>query len=80
MKVEEIKENFVIKNNNKEPILYKNGVGQFDLENNLVKEFICKYDCIKTLRISDKTLEKALSKQVPYNGHMFKYLDAKLCV
>jgi prophage antirepressor-like protein len=77
---EEIKENFVIKNNNKEPILYKNGVGQFDLENNIVKEFICKYDCIKTLRISDKTLEKALSKQVPYNGHMFKYLDAKLCV
>lgn len=77
---EDIKENFVIKNNNKEPILYKNGVGQFDLENNLVKEFICKYDCIKTLRISDKTLEKALSKQVPYNGHMFKYLDAKLCV
>jgi hypothetical protein len=77
---EDIKENFVIKNNNKEPILYKNGVGQFDLENNLVKEFICKFDCIKTLRISDKTLEKSLSKQVSYNGHMFKYLDAKLCV
>jgi hypothetical protein len=77
---DELKENFIIKNNNQEPILYKNGIGQFDTENNLVKEFICKYDCIKSFHISDKTLQKALDKQVPYNGHMFKYLQPKLAV
>jgi hypothetical protein len=75
---DELKENFIIKNNNQEPILYKNGIGQFDAENNLVKEFICKYDCIKTFHISDKTLQKALDKQVPYNSHIFKYLEPKI--
>jgi len=75
---EELKENFIVKNNNQEPILYKNGIGQFDAENNLVKEFICKYDCIKSFHISDKTLQKSLDKQVPYNGHVFKYLEPKL--
>jgi hypothetical protein len=75
---DELKEKFIIKNNNQDPILYKNGIGQFDSENNLVKEFICKYDCIKTFHISDKTLQKALDKQVLYNGHMFKHLEPKL--
>jgi len=75
---DELKETFIIKNNNQDPILYKNGIGQFDAENNLVKEFICKYDCIKTFHISDKTLQKALDKQVPYNGHIFKYLEPKI--
>jgi hypothetical protein len=32
---------------NGSPLLYKNGIGQYDLTNNLVKEFSCKYDCIK---------------------------------
>ena len=68
---------FITKNNNKEPILYKNGVGQYDPENNLIQEFICKYDCIKTLHISDKTLEKALTKSILYNGNYFKYLGCK---
>lgn len=75
---EELKENFILKNNNKEPLLYKNGIGQFDSKNNLIREFICKYDCVKTLHISDKTLQKALDKQIPYNGHTFKYLNSKL--
>lgn len=74
---ETLVEEFVEKNNG-EPILYKNGVGQFDSNNVLVKEFICKYDCIKTLRISDKTLEKALTKNMLYNGHFYKYLDSKI--
>jgi phage anti-repressor protein len=60
------------------PILYKNGVGQYDLEGNLVKEFVCKYDCIKILSISDKTLTKALEKNIPYNGNFFKELGSKL--
>lgn len=75
---DELKEKFIIKNNNQVPILYKNGIGQFDIDNNLVKEFICKYDCIKSYHISEKTLKKALDKQVPYNGYTFKYLEQKI--
>jgi prophage antirepressor-like protein len=60
------------------PMLYKNGVGQYDTNNNLVKEFECKYDCIKSLAISDKTLTKALTKNIPYNGHYYKEIGAKL--
>ena len=75
---EDLKEEFITKNNNKEPLLYKNGVGQYNPENNLIQEFICKYDCIKSLHISDKTLEKALTKNILYNGNYFKYLGCKI--
>ena len=68
-------------NINGSPLLYKNGVGQYDLQNNLIREFACKYDCIKTLLMSDKTLSKALNKNVPYNGFYFKEIGSKLkCV
>ncbi len=60
--------------------LYKNGVGQYDLNNNLVKEFSCKYDCIRDLKMSDKTLAKALSNNVPYNNYYYKELGPKLSV
>jgi prophage antirepressor-like protein len=60
------------------PLLYKNGVGQYDLQNNLIREFACKYDCIKQLQISDKTLAKALNKNIPYNGFYFKEIGNKL--
>ena len=75
---EDLKEKFIAKNNNKEPILYKNGVGQYNPENNLIQEFICKYHCIKSIHISDKTLEKALTKNILYNGNYFKYLGCKI--
>jgi prophage antirepressor-like protein len=66
---------------NGQPLLYKNGVGQYDLQNNLIREFSCKYDCLKTLLMSDKTLAKALNKNVPYNGTYFKEIGSKLkCV
>jgi phage anti-repressor protein len=61
-----------------QPILYKNGIGQYDTENNLVKEFECKYDCIKKLSISDKTLAKALDKNIFYQGYFYKSLGSKL--
>ena len=61
-----------------QPILYKNGIGQYDTENNLVKEFECKYDCIKKLSISDKTLAKALDKNILYQGYFYKSLGSKL--
>jgi prophage antirepressor-like protein len=60
------------------PMLYKNGVGQYDANNNLIKQFECKYDCIKSLAISDKTLTKALTKNIPYNGYYYRELGEKL--
>jgi hypothetical protein len=60
------------------PLLYKNGVGQFNLDHKLVREYACKYDCIKELKISDKTLAKALDNGIPYNNYYFKYMESKL--
>jgi hypothetical protein len=60
------------------PLLYKDGVGQYNQQNELVREFICKYDCIKQLKISDKTLAKALDKDIMYNDHFFRTIGSKL--
>jgi prophage antirepressor-like protein len=72
----------MVKNNyiqiHSEPVLYKNGVGQYDSNNNQIREFICKYDCIKQMQMSDKTLARALNKQDQYNGYYFKELGSKL--
>jgi hypothetical protein len=61
-----------------EPVLYKDGIGQFSIDNQLIKEFVCKYDCIKQLKMSDKTLAKALDKNVLYNNTYFKRIGSKL--
>jgi phage anti-repressor protein len=63
-----------------EPILYKVGVGYFDSNKILEREFVCKYDCIKQLKISDKTLAKALDLPVMYNNHYFRSLPEKLVI
>jgi phage anti-repressor protein len=73
---DELKQAFVLKHG--EPLLYKDGVGKYDSENHLVRSFACKYDCIRTLRMSDKTLAKALDKNILYNGHYFKTIGSKL--
>ena len=76
---DELKNNFVQKYG--EPLLYKDGVGQYNAENNLVAEFVCKNDCIKQLKMSDKTLSKALDKNLLYNNCYFKSVGSKLkCV
>jgi hypothetical protein len=74
---EEVKYEFINKNG-VGPLLYKNGVGQYDINNNLIREFICKYDCIRSLSISDKTLTKALEKNIMYNGYYYKMIGSKL--
>jgi len=61
-----------------EPLLYKDGVGKYNSENELDQEFTCKYDLIKQLKMSDKTLAKALDKNVLYNGSYYKSLGSKL--
>jgi prophage antirepressor-like protein len=76
---EELRETFESEVNNGEcPLLYRNGVGQYDAEGKLVRVHACKYDCIRTLKISDKTLLKALSKNISYNGFYFKEIGEKL--
>ena len=66
------------KKNNGPPLLYKNGIGQYDSANNLIREFECKYDCIKQLFISDKTLAKSLDKNIMYKNCYFKTIGSKL--
>ena len=61
-----------------EVILYKNGIGQYNYENILIKEFTCKYDCIKQLKMSDKSLAKALDKNILYNNNYFKTIGSKV--
>jgi phage anti-repressor protein len=73
-----LKESFKVKNNNSPPLLYKNGLGQYDINNNLIREFICKYDCIRLLHISDKTLKKAMDKDKLYNNYYFRHIGSKI--
>jgi len=59
------------------PVLYKNGVGQYDCNNNLINEFECKLYCSKILKIGDKSLTKALNNNIMYNNCYYKYLGNK---
>jgi prophage antirepressor-like protein len=65
---------------NGSPLLYKNGVGQFDVNGNMTNEYSCKYDCIKELKMSDKTLAKCINKDIAYNGFYYKELGEKLTI
>lgn len=60
------------------PLLYKDGVGQYTSDNQLLTKFVCKYDCIKQLKMSDKTLAKALDKNIMYNNCYFRMIGSKL--
>ena len=62
------------------PLLYKNGVGQFDSADNMTNEFSCKYDCIKELKMSDKTLAKCINNNIAYNGFFYKELGGRLFI
>lgn len=71
-----LRENF--ENTHGLPLLYRDGVGQYNKENILIREFICKFDCIKQLKMSDKTLAKSLDKDIMYNDHFFRKIGDKL--
>jgi hypothetical protein len=42
------------------------------------QDYCIKYDLIKQLKMSDKTLAKALDKNILYNGSYYKSLGSKL--
>lgn len=67
-----------LKNKYKIPILYKNGVGKYDINNNLIKEFVCKEDTRVKEMISSKTLTKALESNRLYNNFYYKIIGEKL--
>ena len=73
----ELQKSFV-KKYGKEPLLYKNGVGQYDLKNNLLNEFVSKHNCCQTIGIGDKSLSKSLEKNIQYNDYFYKYIDDKV--
>jgi len=63
----------------KDILLYKDGFGMFDeTTDQLVKEFKCKYDCLKCEKMSDKTLAKAMREDKAYNGFKYKELPPRL--
>jgi hypothetical protein len=73
---DELKDDFIEKHG--EPLLYKDGVGQYDANNNSICEFVCKFDCIKQVKMSDKSLAKVLDTNVMYNNYYFKRIGSKL--
>ena len=62
----------------KNVLLYKDGIGMYDESGKIVKEYKCKYECIKVEKISDKTLAKAMREDKAYNGHKFRMLPSRL--
>jgi hypothetical protein len=77
----DLKLSFLQKNNLTNVVLYKSGgVGQYDLNNNLIKEFRSKYDCQSQIQIGNKSLCKALETGKSYNDCFYKYLNDKLFI
>jgi hypothetical protein len=64
--------------NNGEIILYKDGIGRYDSQNILVNEFTSKEDCCLFLKMSDRTLRKALETKQLYNNYYYKGLGCKI--
>lgn len=76
---EELRTSFEASNNGY-PILYRNGVGQYDENGNLIHIFLCKYYCCNILGISDKSLTKSIKNNLPYNGHFFREIGDRLMI
>jgi hypothetical protein len=60
--------------------LSKKGIGKFNKENVLIEEFICKDDCVKKIKISQKSLAKVLDKLLTYDGFYFRNIGHKLSI
>ena len=76
---EELRNSFEASNNGY-PVLYRNGIGKYDENENLIHIFLCKYYCCNILGISDKCLTKSIKKNIPYNGHFFREIGDRLMI
>jgi len=74
---EELRNNFEAEHGGY-PQLYRSGIGQYDLNNNLTRIFLCKYYCCNQLSISDKILSKAIKKKLLLNGFYYKEIGDKI--
>jgi hypothetical protein len=75
----ELKEKFIARYG--EPILYKNGIGQFDTNGVMTREFTCKYDFTTgDFKIAEKTLAKCLKNNLAFNNYSYKHIGSKLRV
>lgn len=70
--------NNFIKKIGKKPLLYCDGIGQFDDNNNLIKEFSNKFECCKIIGMSDKTLKKSINNNKSYNNFFYKNIPEKI--
>lgn len=78
---QKLRDDFIEKKCADKPLLlFKDGVGQYDENQNLLQEFSCKYDCINACKMSDKTMARALEKGAAYNGFFYKKLEPRLYI
>ena len=76
---DDLKEKFVARYGR--PILYKDGVGQFDTNGIMTREFTCKYDFTNgDFKISERNVEKCLTENSLYNGYYYRRIGSKLQV
>jgi hypothetical protein len=75
---EELKNDFLNSLNISEIILYKDGIGKFDTNHNLIKEYTSKNDCVIKENFGTKTLNKLLYNNLIYENHYYKYLKPKI--
>jgi len=61
-----------------ECILYRDGVGQYDSNQQLIREFTCKFECTTQLKISQKSIAKVLDKGVVYDKCYYRSLGEKM--
>lgn len=73
---ESLKKSFTEKHGG-EIVLYHDGIGCFDKDNRLAKEYRSRYDCTVQTGMSQKTLAKVLNQSVLYKDHFYKTLGEK---
>jgi phage anti-repressor protein len=74
---ENIQKTFLDKHNLREIVLYKKfGVGQYDMNNVLVREYKSKHDCQEQLKLGNKTVCKAIET----SSHLTLNTNIKYCL
>lgn len=60
------------------PLLYKNGLGQFDANGNLIQDFSSKIDAFRKINISRSLLDSLVTEKRVHNGFTYKYIGKKV--